>query len=178
MKKSIKKYNIAILPVMIDAFVEAYQAQYPLTIEEKEKIVAETMHVLHGEIGKNGESLEVCSMDAHILQKMVVILRVPKKDLVSYFNWGMEWWESYIPTFIRNIISNHKNLIDEYVKKRPRAFSQEDKNLWKLFLKNPYANPKQLAGLMGMADRTTFNQACHGLIHSCFNIYKASKFKI
>lgn len=177
MKKIKKKYNIGILPVMIDAFIEAYQTRYPLSIEDKDEAIIKIMDILHRELTKNKGYFHVSSMDAYILGKMIGVLRVPNKDLIGYFHWGMEWWEAYIPAYIRNIISNHKNMINEYVKRRPSAFSEEDKTLWAVFIENPYANPKQLIGIMGMADATNFYRACHSLINSCFSIYRVNRFK-
>jgi hypothetical protein len=180
MKKNPEKYNLGLLPVMIEAFVEVFQTEYPLMVDNKDEVVQTTLAILQEEIGEDKEPIQVVNMDAFILQKMIAPLNVPKEAVTWYFDWGMEWWEKHIPVYIGNIIENHGSMIIEYVVAHPDAFSIRDKQLWHVFSVNRRVAPRQLASIMGMESSSAFNQACHGLLNSCFKIYEHkanSKFK-
>jgi hypothetical protein len=171
-----KDYVRGVLPIMLEDFVKRFSLTPPLTEMEKEFTIKKTLQDLEGEIENQGNGVEIENVDAHLLKLMIRTLSISKVGLISYFNSGMDWWEAYIRDYIRNIMLNHKAVISECLMKFPDAFSNRDLQLWNVFMNNQYANSRELADKMGMPSANEFNQACHGLIHACFNIYKNNRF--
>jgi hypothetical protein len=119
-------------------------------------------------------------VDAHIFEIAVKKLDIDFKDvrkqkkIFSAYNTWMDQFEAITHRYIENIISQHKDIINNYVAKFPTAFSVENKELWNFLSANEIRNYRKIGDMMNLSPNE-FNLAKHRLIKSCMEIYKGTQ---
>jgi hypothetical protein len=151
-----------------------------LSSEGPAAFAKKVFYALEAELDDKEKVKLIKRLDTHTLQLALKILDIDVKEarsseeIAAAFDPWMDRFEYKTNKYIRNILNQHKEIIEDHVVNNSTLLSEENKQLWYFLNILEIKNSWEIGDLMKLTSNE-YHLALHRLIGSCMEIYKGTQ---